>query len=160
MLLGGVNDSEAALHDIATVLEKVDPDEIHLSTPTRPPAERWIECPSRERTERAASILGQVAKVLPSANVEAVASIGGELVDAVLSIVARHPLKESEVESVLTSWLQGRVEEALKALSESGRIQIVERYGERFWCAAGLAFPNLDAERCSPAGPMPVSESP
>ncbi len=160
MLVGGVNDSEAALHDIAIVLEKVDPDEIHLSTPTRPPAEPWVECPSCERTKRAASILGQVAKVMPSANVEAVASIGGEPVDAVLSIVARHPLKESEVESLLIRWLQGRVEETFNALSESGRIQIVERYGERFWCAAGLAFPNLNTERRSPAGPMRVSESP
>jgi wyosine [tRNA(Phe)-imidazoG37] synthetase (radical SAM superfamily) len=160
MLLGGMNDSEAALHDIANMLEKVDPDEIHLSTPIRPPAEPWVECPSCERTERAASILGRVAKVLPSTDVEAVPPIGGELVDAVLSIVARHPLRESEVESLLTRWLQARVEETLDALSEDGRIQIVERYGERFWCAAGLLFPNLNTERRSLDGPMRVSERP
>lgn len=141
MLVGGINDSSSALNDIAALVERVEPDEIHLSTPTRPPTEPWVEIPSRDNLERAVSILGRVAKVLPPTDMDAVTSIDGELVDAIVSIIARHPLKESEVKQLLTRWLQGRLEDALDALPESGRIQVVERYGERFWCAAGLAFP-------------------
>ena len=152
MLLGGVNDSNAALSDIAALLERAEPDEIHLSAPTRPPAEPWVEPPSLEGMERAASILGRVAKLLPPTDVGAVTSMDGGLVDAILSIVARHPLKESEVEGLLTGWLRTQVEETLNALPESGRIQIVERYGERFWCSAGAAFPDPRLEWRPPSG--------
>ena len=152
MILGGVNDSTSALRDLAAVLERVEPDEIHLSTPTRPPTEPWVEPPSLEGMERAASILGRVAKVLPPTDVEAVTSIDGGLVDAILSIIARHPLKESEVEGLLTVWLRTQVEETLNALPASGRIQIVERYGERFWCPAGAAFPDPRLEWHPPSG--------
>lgn len=153
MLLGGVNDSTSALRDIAAVLETVEPDEIHLSWPTRPPTEPWVEPPRREGMERAASILGGVAEILPPTDVDVVASIDGELVDAVLSIVARHPLSESEIESLLTRWLRGRVEETLDALPRSGKIKIVERFGERFWCAAGAAFPDPRPDRRPPFAP-------
>ena len=70
MLLGGVNDSPSDLRDISKILERVGPEEIHISMPTRPPAEPWVELPSPESRERAASILGGVAKVLQPVEVE------------------------------------------------------------------------------------------
>lgn len=153
MLLAGLNDSEAALFDLASIIEKIGPDEIHLSTPTRPPADPWVEVPTGESMERAASILGRVAKVLPPMDVDTVTTIDGDLVDAVMSVIARHPLKEREVEGLLSRWLRGRVEEILKALPESGKIQVVERNGERFWCAAGMVFPDPTPERRSSGRP-------
>ncbi len=142
MLLGGVNDSSAALGDIAAVLERVEPDEIHLSTPTRPPAESWVEPPNSDGLERAVSILGRVAKVLKPVCVEGDTAIDGDLVGSLLEIVSRHPLQEIELQRLLTCWVQGRVDEAMAALAESGEIQLVKRLGRRFWCAAGMAFPD------------------
>jgi hypothetical protein len=157
MILGGVNDSTSALRDIAAALRRIEPDEIHLSWPSRPPAEPWVEVPTREGMDRAASILGEVAEVLPPTHRKVVANIEGDLVDAIWSIVARHPLKESEIEGLLTCWLRGRVEETLRALPTSGKIKIVERFGERFWCAAGASFPDPPAERRPPFGPKTLS---
>ena len=37
MLIRGLNDTEQALRDIASILRRVEPDEIHISLPTRPP---------------------------------------------------------------------------------------------------------------------------
>jgi len=142
MLLGGVNDSTVALNDIATVLERVKPDEIHISTPTRPPAELWVELPKTDGLERAESILGRVAKVLQPIGMGGDVRIEGNLVDAILKIVSRHPLQEIELQRMLTRWVRGRVEETMAGLQESGEIQVVKRLGRRFWCAADMVFPD------------------
>ena len=43
MLVRDLNDSEAALQDLAAVLSRIEPDEVHISLPLRPPAESWVE---------------------------------------------------------------------------------------------------------------------
>jgi len=142
MLLGGVNDTPETLRDIAAVLERVDPDEIHISTPTRPPAEPWVELASREGLECASSIFGDVARVLQPVEVDVETGIDWEIVDAILTIVSRHPLQEIEVVRTLTRWVPGRVPETLSTLADSGKIKFIERYGKRFWCAADTQFPD------------------
>ena len=164
MLLGGINDSAAALGDIAAVLDRVEPDEVHLSTPTRPPAEKWVELPDSDGLKRAVSILGRVAKVLKPIVVEGDSKIEGDLVDGVLKIISRHPLQEIELQRMLTRWVRGRVDETLAALVSSGEIKIVKRLGRRFWCAADMVFPEEaqwpgnHTESTSP-GRVPVSQT-
>jgi hypothetical protein len=142
MLLGGVNDSSAALGDISAVLRRVEPDEIHISTPTRPPAEPWVELPSREGIERASAIFGSVAKVLQPVDVVVDSGIDGEIADAALTIVSRHPMQEAELIQALACWAPRLVIETLIALENSGKIKVIKRYGKRFWCSADILFPD------------------
>jgi wyosine [tRNA(Phe)-imidazoG37] synthetase (radical SAM superfamily) len=141
MVIDGVNDSAEALHDIAAALQRVEPDEIHLSTPTRPPAEPWVGPPSQEALERAAAILGRVAPVLRPTAVNREAGIDGDLVDEVLAIISRHPLRELELDQMLTRWTRRQVEQTLGILRTGREIQMVERFGTSFWCAAEMVFP-------------------
>lgn len=147
MLLGGVNDSPEALRDLAAVLERVEPDEIHISTPTRPPAEPWVELPNRGGLERASFAFGEIAKVLQPVDVNVETATDSELVDAILSVVCRHPLQEVEVVRSLGHWVPGRVLETLSILADTGKIKIIERYGKRFWCAANTQFPDQGPSR-------------
>ena len=151
MLLGGVNDSPDALRDISAILERVEPDEIHISTPTRPPSEPWVELPSRDSLERASSIFGSVAKVLQPVQVDLETGVDGELVDAVLTIISRHPLQEIELIRALNRRVPGQVLETLSALADNRNIRVIERYGKRFWCAANTHFP--DEELTGNPGP-------
>jgi wyosine [tRNA(Phe)-imidazoG37] synthetase (radical SAM superfamily) len=147
MLVGGINDSPEALRDIAEILERVGPDEIHISTPTRPPAEQWVEIPDREGLERASTVLGNVARVLQPIEINVETGLDGELEEAVLRIVSRHPLQEIEVMRSLERWVPGRTLETLAALANGGKIKIIERYGKRFWCAADTQFPDQGPRR-------------
>jgi wyosine [tRNA(Phe)-imidazoG37] synthetase (radical SAM superfamily) len=47
MLVHGLNDVEQALHQLATVLRRIGPDEVHINLPTRPSAETWVQPPAR-----------------------------------------------------------------------------------------------------------------
>ncbi len=141
MLVDRMNDSPAALCDLADALRRIRPDEIHISTPTRPPAEPWVAQPSRQAVERAMSILGTVAPVLfPEAEGGEVEA-DGDLADAIAAVVARHPLSQLEVQRTLERWTRRRADRALERLRQRGDIQLVERFGTTFWCAAGMEFP-------------------
>jgi wyosine [tRNA(Phe)-imidazoG37] synthetase (radical SAM superfamily) len=142
MLLGNVNDSPEALFEIAAILAKVEPDEIHISTPIRPPAEPWVELPSEESLERASSILGSVTRVLRPIEVEVETDVEEGLIDAILTVVSRHPMQEIEVVRSLSRWVPGRVLESLSALANSGDVRVIERHGKRFWCSADTEFPD------------------
>jgi len=146
MLLTGLNDSDEALRDIAARLSEIQPDEVHLNLPTRPPAEAWVEpVDTGESVMRAISIIGEVAPVkavYPLADGNVDLSAYDNPVDAIVGVITRHPLREDEVVEALDRWAAGDVKAALKELETSGRAQVVIRYGTRFWTAAPSFFPD------------------
>ncbi len=137
MLVAGVNDADAELRDIAALLERVEPDEVHISTAVRPPAEAWVRPLSEERLARAAELLGPRARLLGLARGEFGASGLTEIADAVVAVVMRHPMTEEELRAALGRWSAGEIELAAKRLEHDGRLREVRRGGRRFWCYAG-----------------------
>lgn len=143
MLMQGINDSDEALHEIAGVLKSIQPDQVHISVPSRPPAEPDIRRPDEERLERAAAILGSRAQIIHAAPGAFDLSSYENVADAVIAIISRHPMSEEELRRTLERWSPGLVEEALRQLSASGEAQVVERCGQRFWSAAACRYPTL-----------------
>jgi wyosine [tRNA(Phe)-imidazoG37] synthetase (radical SAM superfamily) len=140
MLVKGVNDTEPALRDIAAALRAIGPDSVHLSLPTRPPSEPWVQAPDEAGLLRAMAILGESAKIVPPAVGDYDLSSYEDVGEAIADIIARHPMREEELRRTLERWTPGQVEEALKALADGGRAQVVERHGHRFWCAADYHY--------------------
>lgn len=141
MLIKDLNDTEEALKDIAGVLRRLSPDIVHINVPSRPPAETWIEPPSDDGLLRALAILGDTANVVHPAAVELDLAGFDSVVDAVIDIVARHPTREDEIKKALANWSAGQVEDALSELVDTGRVQIVERYGVRFLTSEASKYP-------------------
>jgi len=136
----GLNDTERALADIAAVLKRLRPDLVHINVPTRPPAEAWVEPPDDEGLMRAIAILGQSAQVVVPGEADIDLGNFDTIVDAVIDIVSRHPMREEEIRRALHRWSPAEVHDALAEVEASGRIQIVERLGARFWTAAGSRY--------------------
>ena len=146
MLVSGMNDGEEALHDLAARIKEIAPDEVHINLPTRPPAEAWLEPPDDESLMRAIGIIEEVAPVkavYPLVDSSVDLSAYDKPIDAVVGIIARHPLREEEVLETLDRWAPGDVKEALRELESGGRAQVVIRYGTRFWTAAPSFFPEV-----------------
>jgi len=133
MLCKGLNDGEASLCALHEALGRISPDRIQINVPVRPPAEPWIEIPDDETVMRATALLGDVS--------EAVAPYEGSfsldschnLVDAVFSIIRRHPMREARLLDTLTHYGVEDIEDTLVRLEKSGHARRRSYYGEVFW---------------------------
>lgn len=141
MLVGGLNDSEETLLDLAGAVRHIHPDEVQINVPTRPPAEEWVVPPDGPALERAISILGEAAPVSQAASNGFELVLGEDIVDSVVSIITRHPLRDDELLEALGRSAPGRVPEAFAEVAACLRVMAVERLGSRFWCASGSHFP-------------------
>ena len=140
MLVKGLNDSEEALKEIAAVLAQINPDEVHIVTPTRPPVETWVEAPGEDGLLRARAILGTVAKIVHPAIGAFDLSGVEDILEAIVGIISRHPMRESELKQALSAWSADEIYGTLEQLKHSGRAQIIERHGVRFWATSGARF--------------------
>jgi wyosine [tRNA(Phe)-imidazoG37] synthetase (radical SAM superfamily) len=152
MLVQGLNDGDRALTEIAAIIDRIQPDEVHLSVPTRPPAESWVAPPGEEALQRAADILGIGARVLLPVDVAASPEAHDDLIATVQAVVSRHPLREAELVALLERWRPGQTAIALARLRESGRFQVVDRLGESFWCSREGVYSPAVAARPSGRG--------
>jgi wyosine [tRNA(Phe)-imidazoG37] synthetase (radical SAM superfamily) len=144
MLVRGVNDTEPALHDIASVLRRIQPDEIHLMLPTRPPVEPWVVPADRTGVQRAEAILGEVG-VVQSEHYSGSAfsrSSSAPEADELVGIIQRHPMSDEELRRTVQAWAPGRVEEVLKQLMDSDRVRTVVREDRLFWVPSSSHFPD------------------
>ncbi len=141
MLVRGLNDTEEALREIAEVLRQIKPDEVHILQPDRPPVETWVQPPDENGLLRARAILGELAKVIHPASGTFDLSGSESLLDAVVGIITRHPMLEHELISTLNNFSTGDVTAVLRDLEASGRAQVVERFGVRYWSASPSYYP-------------------
>lgn len=91
---------------------------------------------------QALAILGHVAEVVHPAEGSFDLSGYDDPIDAILTIITRHPMREAELERALSRWSPGKVQQVLAELEASQRAQVVERYGVRFWSAAPSHYPD------------------
>jgi wyosine [tRNA(Phe)-imidazoG37] synthetase (radical SAM superfamily) len=140
MLVRGLNDSAEALQELAAVLARIKPDQVHLSLPVRPPAESWVQPTDEEGLLRAQAILGDVAHVLSPAQGKFDLYGCEDVSEAILSVILRHPMREDDLFAALERWPDDEVRQILQDLSESGHARLVTRYGVRFWAAAGTKY--------------------
>jgi wyosine [tRNA(Phe)-imidazoG37] synthetase (radical SAM superfamily) len=142
MLVQGLNDTPQALWEITRAMQQIRPDAVHITLPTRPPAEPWVQPPNPESLMYALAILGNVAEVVHPAEGSFDLSGYDNLTDAVIGIITRHPMRQEELERTLERWSPGQVSQTLEDLAKSGRAQVVERYGTRFWSASLSHYPD------------------
>lgn len=148
MLVQDLNDSEEALQDLAAVLRRIRPDEVHLNSPTRPPCEPWVKLVNQATFERAQRILGQIAHVVLPAEGEFDLSGYENVVDAIIAVITRHPISEDDLVRTLGRWQPGHVRQSLADLERSGQAQVVTRGDHRSWSCAAAKYVEQTAARC------------
>lgn len=133
MLIAGMNDTTEALQDIAGALEQIQPDAVHITLPVRPPAESTVQVPGPAGIARAVEILGSIARVVSPPAVEFEIDVNEDLNQAVLDIITRHPMSETELTKHLSRWTPGQVEQALESLLATGQAKRVTHGENVFW---------------------------
>jgi len=152
MLVKGINDTEQALFGIASALNRIRPDQVHLNVPIRPPAEQWVEPPDDEGLIRAMAILGEVAPIVTPADGTFELEESKQVVDAIIEIIRRHPMRETKLVETLSRYTAGsdEVQITLEMLAASGQARRHIYRGQVFWEYAGGRFASaLDKRKLS-----------
>jgi len=144
MLIKGLNDTEEALQEIAVALSQINPDQVHLLLPVRPPAENWVQPADEIGLQRAQAILGKVAHVLQPVIEPAATHSTDDLKSAILGIITRHPMQDEELGVALGGWSLAEVQHALETLRADNKAQLVIRHGKLFWSASGTYYAPSD----------------
>ena len=141
MLVQGLNDTPDALSEIAGLLKTIKPDEVHILQPDRPPTEIWVHPADEQGLLNARTILGDIARVVQPAIGLFDLNGSKSLVDAIIGIITRHPMQEHELVKSMNRYSPGNVITTLADLANSGKAQVVDRYGVRFWSASPSQYP-------------------
>jgi hypothetical protein len=155
MLVRGCNDDDENLHALLPLIERIEPDEIHLNQPMRPPAEPWVRPASRARMERARRLFGSAARVVPGQPAQRGGTLELELSRAIMNLITRHPMTLDELTDCLEYWPRPKVEKHLMRLWRPGVVQSVRRYRQCFWADGAARFGRGSepiSERLPPAG--------
>lgn len=127
MLCGGVNDSQDSIDHFAQILQKIRYDRVYINTPVRPPAEPDVRVASPDSIQYAVEKLGAISIDMLSAG-----SFFSEIPDdyeAILSIIARHPMNQFEVASFLESRCVSNKNSILDKLRHDSRVECVDYKG-------------------------------
>jgi wyosine [tRNA(Phe)-imidazoG37] synthetase (radical SAM superfamily) len=141
LLFRDMNDGEEALKDLAELLGRIEPDAVHLTLPARPPNESWVEPAERERLDRAMEVLGEIAPIMAADRraPEAEVTLNGELAEAVLGVITRHPMTAAELSSTL-GLAEAEIQEALAGLERTWRARRVSRHGKQYWTSSDARY--------------------
>ncbi len=133
MLVGGLNDSEGSVGEVAHFLSQLEPNAAYLSIPTRPPAEEWAGVPDEETVNRAYQIFADKlnrVEVLMGYEGDDFA-FAGDLEKDLLSITAVHPMRTEAVTAFLSR--AGASWEVVDRLVSRGDLTKTEYAGHFFY---------------------------
>ncbi|MEN8210160.1 MAG: radical SAM protein [Thermodesulfobacteriota bacterium] len=116
MLVDALNDSEEALKNIKLQLDKINPDKIYITTPVRPPAEKWVTPPKPEKILYAQTILNNTFNIIDREDGNFGTSNFKNAFEALYEISSRHPLREEQALEIENQFFQqGILEEMLNS---------------------------------------------
>jgi len=130
-LVDGINTDPADWQKMARIIQRINPDRIHINTAVRPAAESNIGPVSHDLLLRAAACFGEKAEVIADVSKLNVTStfFSEEAVDA---LVKRHPSTAAEIATAFGVGIDS-VMTVLDALLEQERIIRLEQQGDFYF---------------------------
>ncbi len=132
LLVAGVNDTNEDIGLLKKAIEKIGPDRIQLNTVDRPPAEDWARPVSIERLRTVAGMLGGPTEIIAKFKRKDSCADLPLLEREILRTLKRRPLSHRDIEELLGNKAY-RIEAALKAMIDSGVVDLVRVKGTVFY---------------------------
>lgn len=132
LFVKNVNDYEKEIEKIGDFLKKIKPDIAYIGFPTRPPTEKWVEIPEKEKIDFAYIVFknkGINVKIMEKKGEEFGST--GNLIEDILSILSVHPMSQKEIEKFLRD--NGGSFDLIEELISKRKINQVEYMGEKYY---------------------------
>jgi wyosine [tRNA(Phe)-imidazoG37] synthetase (radical SAM superfamily) len=133
MLLEGINTADDSIERLAAFLQKLVPDKVYLSIPTRPTAESSISAPGAETLNR---IYQCVSRIMPDVELFTgyegdVFASTGNFTEDILAITAVHPMRKDAILKLLAKTAQDW--SVVQQLLDNGKLREIEYQGNYFY---------------------------
>ncbi len=138
MLVKGANDTQPELEALKYLLERIEPERTYLNVPIRPPAESWVVPPDEEAIALAHEVLNDLNVMDLTCEETGEFMVTGfeSPEEAILKLIRRHPMRETQVIETLSRMGYSGVPDSLKRLHECGEIKRVRYRGKVFWLSS------------------------
>lgn len=123
MIVKDINDNKEFFLNLEKLLNTISYHRLYINSPVRPPAESFVEQPSKESIKEAVSILGGIS-------IDELVSEGfySEIKDdyeAVMSIIKRHPMNQFEIKSFIEKRGNPNIREFFQRLDNDDNIEVI-----------------------------------
>lgn len=140
MLVKGVNDTPQALQEIAQIVNRINPDRVDITLPTRPPAETWVEPATPDAVNLAEELFGQAAHIVSELVPQTQILPDTDLAEAIMQLIIRHPIPEDDLTNYLAGWTAEQIQQALLKLQTKNQAKLVERFGRHYWTSSEAVY--------------------
>lgn len=135
LLVAGINDSEKEAIELASLLERLNPDKIQLNTVDRPPAVEWAKPVPLQTMKKFAEILGPKAEIVVDFAKKIRQGHTRLLETELLDVLARRPLRDTDLEKLFASAAK-KAKKILTQLESSGNVTKKNFKDETFYFLA------------------------
>lgn len=118
----GVNDGKEELSKMKKVVDRIQPDHIHLNTVARPPSEKWAVPLDQEEMEKMRAFFGEKASVISEFDRHPPIVSERDVKQEILEVLKRRPLSLSDLSKGM-GISKDELDRYIKPLTEEGKIQ-------------------------------------
>ncbi len=118
----GVNDGKKELLEMKKVVDRIQPDRIHLNTVVRPPSERWVLPLDEAEMEKIKDFFGEEAEIISEFDRHPSSIPERDIREEILKILKRRPLSISDLSKGM-GISQNELDQYIEPLTQEGKIQ-------------------------------------
>ena len=118
----GVNDTTDEIKKMKEVVERIQPDHIHLNTVVRPPSEKWAAPLNQNEMEEIKAFFGEKASIISEFDRHPSVISERDIQEEILKILKRRPLSISDLSKGM-GIPQNELDQYIKTLTQEGKIQ-------------------------------------
>lgn len=135
MLVKGINDSVSEIQALKEVVNKIQPDKIHLNTVVRPPSEKHALPLSYEELEKVRSMFGSKCEIIADYKKTRESMFRIDLEEAILDMIKRRPVTVDDICNVTHSH-RNEILKYLERLREERKIRLTNHNGREYYEAS------------------------
>ncbi len=136
MLIHGMNDRPEQIIDLKKVIDRIDPDKIHLNTVVRPPSEAYAQPVPVEIMQELREIMGEKCEIIVDFAAKTRDARDGDALERIAAIISRRPITADDLAQT-TGLHKNEILKYIQSLSQRGKIKISRHDGKAFYTIRG-----------------------